>query len=80
MRKAKVRVKANDKRNVFNVPERLLMNELHRFNTMSHDQLLKRLARIKNPRKAEAMRIMATWCEERKLVRAAKRRRDELTH
>ena len=62
------------------VTEKMLEKELHRFTTMSKKQLLTRLNRITKPEKAEAMRIMAKWCEEWPLLRAACKRRNELVH
>ncbi|RLC29322.1 hypothetical protein DRH13_05900 [Candidatus Woesebacteria bacterium] len=61
------------------VTAKMLDNEHHRFCTMEMDQLVARLKKIKNPLKAEACRQMAKICEEKKLVRAARRRRNELS-
>lgn len=60
------------------VTKKAVAHELMRFTTMETKQLLTRLKRIKNPVKAEAMRKCAKALGERKLVIAAKRRRDEL--
>jgi len=58
--------------------EKAMEHELYRFTTMETDQLLARLTKIKNPLKAEACRKMAKWCGIPKVVRAARKRRNEL--
>ena len=62
------------------VTQKMLDHELYRFTTMTDDQLKTRVKKLKNPVKAEAMRIMAKWCENYPLLRLARTRRNELVH
>jgi len=61
-----------------NVTPKMMDHELFRFTTMSTKQLLTRINKIKNPMKAEACRKMAKWCENPIVVKAARKRRNEL--
>lgn len=60
------------------VTQKMLDGELHRFTTMTTDQLKARVNKIKSPVKAEAMRTMALWCGVKPVMRLARKRRNEL--
>ena len=60
------------------VTQTMLDYELFRVNNMEPKALITRLKKIKNPVKAEAMRIMTKWVGLKSLSRKARRRRDEL--
>lgn len=60
------------------VTEAKLNYELHRFCTMDEDALIKRIAKIKDPVKLEACRQIAKDVGLKKIMRLARKRRNEL--
>lgn len=60
------------------VTESMLYHELHRFSTMEDDALVKRVNKIRSPLKLEACRQMAKIAGNIKVLRLARKRRNEL--